>query len=59
MDKQQEDMWVKTGAQLAAARVMLAALKTAINYREKGIVLDMMLAAIEQAEEAGLKVEGQ
>lgn len=26
MDQQQEDMWVKTGVQLAAARKMLAAL---------------------------------
>jgi hypothetical protein len=62
MDKQQEDMWVQTGAQLAAARAMLKAL-TAINDRAIGVaghnnamreIAKWSAHAIKLAEEAGI-----
>jgi len=61
MDKQREDMWVKTGAQLQAARKMLAALKLVHANWATGRASIMpstgcaIGAAIDQAEKIGLK----
>ena len=61
MDKQQEDMWVKTGAQLAAARKMLAALddltfrfQDDIADKYDRLLLDAANEACDQARAAGI-----
>jgi hypothetical protein len=60
MDEQQENMWVRTGAQLHAARAMLAALEHIAdrvrgpNDALKGDIDRIARSAIAQAEAAGI-----
>ena len=57
MDQKQENMWVQTGTQLAAARALLAASKLVIERWHSGrldVAVRLLNDAIEDAEEAGL-----
>lgn len=56
MDEQQENMWTKTGDQLAAARIMLTALKAAQAAWFAGNpgTMWMIKQAIAQAERVGI-----